>query len=56
MAYTGYDPDARPAPRQKAPAKATGRGLPPVAWARLLAVVASLAAWVGIIAVARAIF
>ncbi|WP_156400323.1 hypothetical protein [Caulobacter sp. Root655] len=56
MAYMGYDPDARAAARQKALDKAPGRGLPPVAWARLLAVAASLAAWVGIIAVARAVF
>jgi hypothetical protein len=52
MAYMGYDPDARATARQKAP----GRGLPPLAWGRLLAVAASLAAWAGIIAVARAIF
>jgi hypothetical protein len=56
MAYMGYDPNARAAPRQKALDKTPSRGLPPLAWGRLLAVAASLAAWAGVIAVARAIF
>jgi hypothetical protein len=56
MAYMGYDPDARAAARRNAPDKAPERGLPPLAWGRLLAVAASLAAWAGMIAVARAIF
>lgn len=49
MAYVGYDPHARAVARPKA-------ALPPLAWGRLLVVAASLMAWVGIIAAARAIF
>jgi hypothetical protein len=52
MAYVGYDPHARATARPTAP----GRGLPPMAWGRLVAVAASLVAWAGIIAAARAIF
>jgi len=52
MAYIGYDPRARVATRSTSP----GRARPPVAWGRLLAVAASLVAWAGILAAARAFF
>ena len=52
MAYIGYDSHVH------APARTTVRTpvLPPLAWGRLVAIGASVAAWVGIIAAARAIF
>ncbi|MBO9706830.1 MAG: hypothetical protein J7521_01345 [Caulobacter sp.] len=51
MAYIGFDAHQRPAPRPVG-----ARATPPLAWGRLLAVAASLGAWVAIIAAARAIF
>ena len=50
MAYVGYDSGLRPAPARRRPARAK------LAWGRLAVVAASVTAWVGIIAAARAIF
>ncbi len=52
MAYIGYESHVHAAPRSSVRQPI----LPPVAWGRLLAIGASVAAWVGIIAIARAIF
>ncbi len=51
MAYVGYDSRLRSPPAVRA-RPARGK----LAWGRLAAVAASLLAWVGIIAAARAIF
>ena len=52
MAYIGYDTRARIAARPAIP----NRMAPPLAWGRLAIVAVNVAAWVGIIAAARAIF
>ena len=52
MAYIGYNAGARMAPHKAMPRTARAK----LAWGRLAAVAASLMAWVGLIAAARAIF
>lgn len=52
MAYVGYDTRLRPPSGAARPRPARVK----LAWGRLAAVAASLLAWVGIIAAARAIF
>ena len=52
MAYIGYNTGARMAPAKALPSKTHAK----LAWGRLAAVAASLMAWVGIVAAARAIF
>jgi hypothetical protein len=56
MAYIGHDLQARAEARAKARAKTPKGALPPLAWERVLVIVASVMAWVGIIAVIRAFF
>lgn len=52
MAYIGYDSGLRPSPRKARSRPARAK----LAWGRLAVVAASVLAWVGIIATARAIF
>lgn len=52
MAYIGHHSQPRAAARAKRPKVP----LPPLAWERLLVIAASLLAWAGIIAAARALF
>ena len=52
MAYVGYDTRASVAARPALPARLS----PPLAWGRLAAIGASLAAWAAILVTARVIF
>jgi hypothetical protein len=52
VAYIGYNAEVRVAPSRTLPRSARAK----LAWGRLAVVAASLLAWTGIIAAARAIF